>query len=78
MACSGGCIGGGGQPITRTNQQRAKRMEAIYEEDQSRLIRKAHENGEVKVLYKEYLQNVMSHRAHELLHTQYTIKRKNT
>ncbi|MGE5543400.1 MAG: NADH-dependent [FeFe] hydrogenase, group A6 [Bacillota bacterium] len=78
MACPGGCIGGGGQPLTRTNQQRANRMKAIYDEDHQRPIRKAHENWEVKVLYDEYLQSVMSHRTHELLHTQYTIKRKNT
>jgi NADH-quinone oxidoreductase subunit G len=78
MACPGGCIGGGGQPITRDNQQRARRMEAIYVEDQGQTVRKSHENEEVKALYKEYLQEVASHTAHELLHTEYTLKRKNT
>jgi NADH-quinone oxidoreductase subunit G len=78
MACPGGCVGGGGQPITHTNQQRAKRMEAIYDEDRGTPIRRAHENSEVMLLYAGYLQEDMNHKAHELLHTRYTLKRKNT
>ncbi|MGI6515144.1 MAG: 2Fe-2S iron-sulfur cluster binding domain-containing protein [Syntrophomonadaceae bacterium] len=78
MACPGGCIGGGGQPLTPTDQDRARRMKAVYDEDRSRRHRKAHENQEVKALYEDYLGSVMSHKAHELLHTRYTLKRKNT
>lgn len=78
MACPGGCIGGGGQPLTPTNRDRARRMEGIYDEDHSRPVRKSHENTEVKTLYEEYLGEVMSYKAHELLHTEYTLKRKNT
>ena len=78
MACPGGCIGGGGQPLTPSDRDRARRMEAVYDEDRSRPYRKAHENQEVKMLYEDYLGSVMSHRAHELLHTRYTLKRKNT
>ena len=78
MACQGGCIGGGGQPITRTNEQRARRMEAIYNEDRSKTVRKSHENHEVQILYKEYLHDILGHKSHELLHTKYTLKRKNT
>ncbi|NLB53217.1 MAG: 4Fe-4S binding protein [Syntrophomonadaceae bacterium] len=77
MACPGGCIGGGGQPLTRTNEQRAKRMEAIYDEDRSRAVRKSHDNREIKILYNDYLHEILGHKSHELLHTKYTIKRKN-
>lgn len=78
MACPGGCIGGGGQPITRTNELRAKRMEAIYDEERSRPVRKSHDNREVKILYEEFLHEVLGHKSHELLHTKYSFKRKNT
>jgi len=77
MACPGGCIGGGGQPITRSNEQRAQRMEAIYVEDRSKILRKSHENHEIQMLYEEFLQETLGHRSHELLHTKYTLKRKN-
>ena len=76
MACPGGCIGGGGQPLTRTDRDRARRMQAIYDEDRGRQRRKAHENQEVKALYQDYLGSVMSHKAHELLHTRYTLKKE--
>ncbi len=78
MACPGGCIGGGGQPITRSNEQRARRMEAIYQEDNSQALRRSHQNHEVQILYEEFLQEVLGHKSHELLHTKYTLKRKNT
>jgi hydrogenase, Fe-only len=77
MACPGGCIGGGGQPITRINEQRTKRMEAVYKEECNRKLRKSHENREVQVLYEEFLHEPLGPKAHELLHTQYTLKRKN-
>lgn len=77
MACPGGCIGGGGQPITRSNEQRAVRMEAIYAEDRGKKLRKSHENHEIQILYDDFLHEVLGHRSHELLHTRYTLKRKN-
>ncbi|HZH72582.1 MAG TPA: NADH-dependent [FeFe] hydrogenase, group A6, partial [Mariniphaga sp.] len=55
MACPGGCLGGGGQPIPTSPEIRQKRAEAIYAEDANLPIRKSHENPEVQKLYKDYL-----------------------
>jgi len=77
MACPGGCIGGGGQPLTLSNTQRARRMNDIYTEDRSRKLRKSHENHEIKLLYDDFLHEAPGHRAHELLHTKYSLKKKN-
>lgn len=71
MACPGGCIGGGGQPIPTNKEIRQKRIDAIYEEDMSLAIRKSHENPEIIKLYEDYLGKPNSHKAHELLHTHY-------
>ncbi|NLB89045.1 MAG: 4Fe-4S dicluster domain-containing protein [Syntrophomonadaceae bacterium] len=76
MACPGGCIGGGGQPITKCNAQRQVRIDAIYLEDQNCPIRKSHENPEVKILYDEFLHEPLGHKSHELLHTHYYPKNK--
>jgi len=75
MACPGGCLGGGGQPIPTTPEIRKKRAEAIYREDEGKTIRKSHENPEVIQIYKEFLGEPLGHKSHELLHTHYT-KRK--
>ncbi|NMC41120.1 MAG: ferredoxin, partial [Bacteroidales bacterium] len=72
MACPGGCIGGGGQPIPTSQEIRKKRVKAIYSEDEQMLLRKSHENPEVIGVYKEFLGKPNSHKAHELLHTHYT------
>ena len=72
MACPGGCLGGGGQPIPTNADIRLKRNEAIYREDAGMEIRKSHENPEVIQLYKEYLEKPLGHKSHELLHTHYT------
>lgn len=72
MACPGGCIGGGGQPIPTNTAVIKKRMEAIYRADAEHVYRKSHENPEVRQLYAEYLGEPGSHLAHELLHTHYT------
>ncbi|NLG53483.1 MAG: 2Fe-2S iron-sulfur cluster binding domain-containing protein [Clostridiales bacterium] len=72
MACPGGCIMGGGQPRSDDPDVKAKRFTAIYDEDESKTIRKSHENPFVKALYKEYLEQPNSHKSHELLHTRYT------
>ncbi len=72
MACPGGCIGGGGQPLHHNDTKILKaRQNAIYEEDKNKPIRKSHENPEIKKLYEEYLGKPMSEKAHKLLHTKY-------
>ena len=71
MACPGGCLGGGGQPVGTTNAIRQKRMEALYEIDRNLPIRKSHENPEIQTLYKEFIGEPLSKKAHELLHTHY-------
>lgn len=71
MACPGGCLGGGGQPIPTSMEIRKKRMEAIYAEDTGMPIRKSHENPEIVAIYKEFLEEPNSHKSHELLHTHY-------
>ena len=76
MACPGGCIGGGGQPITKANAKRVERIDSIYVEDEKCSIRKSHENPEVKTLYDEFLHEPLGHKSHELLHTHYHAKNK--
>ena len=81
MACPGGCIMGGGQPI-RTSKERAnidikgKRASALYSIDEKSTIRKSHENPVLQKIYKEYLGEPGGHRAHELLHTSYVKRDK--
>lgn len=73
MACPGGCIGGGGQPLTSDYvNTRRKRIEALYEEDQRLAKRKSHENASVQRLYKEFLKEPLGEKSHHLLHTHYT------
>lgn len=76
MACPGGCVTGGGQPIhdakTRaTVDIHGLRKAALYKADKDLKIRKSHENPIIKKLYDEYLEKPGSHKAHELLHTTY-------
>lgn len=71
MACPGGCIGGGGQPIGTTNAIRKKRMASLYQIDRSLPLRKSHENPEIQTLYREFLGEPLSEKSHELLHTHY-------
>lgn len=76
MSCPGGCVNGGGQPIksafVRNNKDiKAMRAKAIYDQDASMQVRKSHENTAVQQLYKEYLGEPNSHKAHEILHTKY-------
>lgn len=81
MACPGGCIHGGGQPIV-DSATKAKvnvkelRAKALYSEDEASTLRKSHDNPYVKKLYEEYFEAPGSHKSHELLHTTYT-KRSN-
>lgn len=81
MACPGGCITGGGQPIidakTRTvTNVKAERAKAIYDEDKSLPVRKSHKNPFIQELYKEFLGEPNGHLAHELLHTHYVKRSK--
>jgi iron only hydrogenase large subunit-like protein len=76
MACPGGCLGGGGQPIPTNREIRTKRKEAIYEEDMGMPIRKSHENPEIDLIYKEFLEKPLGHKSHELLHTYYTPRKR--
>jgi len=77
MACPGGCIGGGGQPYHHGNMEIiAARAAAIYREDCSKPLRKSHENLAVLGLYKDYLGEPYGKRAHQLLHTTYTGRKK--
>ncbi|MCL6458760.1 MAG: [FeFe] hydrogenase, group A [Gorillibacterium sp.] len=81
MACVGGCITGGGQPIVdaRTSERidiKAERAKAIYTEDEAQTIRKSHNNPYIKALYEEFLGAPNSHLAHELLHTHYVKRSK--
>lgn len=75
MACPGGCINGGGQPILmnkeKTEEVLRLRAQGLYKIDQERKFRKSHENPEVKKLYEEYLGEPNSQKAHHLLHTRY-------
>ena len=74
MACPGGCIMGGGQPIKSSQTQaefdvRKLRADAIYSIDEKSTIRKSHENPALKKVYEEYLEAPGSYRAEKLLHT---------
>ncbi len=71
MACPGGCIGGGGQPIPGNIEVKKQRMDGIYNVDKSKLIRKSHKNPAIIKLYEEYLGEPLGHKSHKLLHTHY-------
>lgn len=68
MACPGGCVGGGGQPIVDGVEMASVRAPKLYDLDKRRPIRFSHENPEIKKLYADYLEKPMSEKAHHLLH----------
>ncbi len=87
MGCPGGCVAGGGQPYVKPcflpNEEdnildtyRDKRANALYSEDESRSIRVSHKNPQIIDLYKDFLGEPNSHKAHELLHTTYSAKER--
>ena len=81
MCCPGGCINGGGQPIQPASIRnftdlKEKRAKALYEEDKNLQMRKSHENPVIKRLYDEFLGKPGSHKAHEILHTNYVKRNK--
>lgn len=71
MACPGGCIGGGGQPISAVGGFRQKRSEGLYECDNKAAIRKSHLNPAIKELYTTWLGEPLGEKSHQLLHTHY-------
>ncbi|HOP72196.1 MAG TPA: NADH-dependent [FeFe] hydrogenase, group A6 [Thermoclostridium caenicola] len=79
MACPGGCVTGGGQPIQPASVRneidlRTERAKAIYQEDAASTIRLSHHNPAVQKFYEEYLGEPGGHKAHHLLHTHYTAR----
>ena len=81
MACPGGGVTVGGQPIVDSQTRmdvdvKALRAAALYSEDKNLPVRKSHENPDIKLLYSEFLEKPGSHKAHELLHTHYTARPK--
>ena len=77
MACPGGCINGGGQPLSHNDSNiKEERAQGLYTDDATGQWRKSHENPEIIDLYKNHLDKPNSHKAHELLHTTYSDKRK--
>ena len=82
MGCPGGCINGGGQPVQPAVVRNfedfiGKRGMALYSDDAKDVIRKSHENPDIKKLYEEYLGEPGSHKAHEILHTSYVARPNN-
>ncbi|MCQ2792620.1 MAG: iron hydrogenase small subunit, partial [Bacilli bacterium] len=86
MGCPGGCINGGGQPYVKPcflpNEKenirktyKKKRMEVLYSEDERQTIRQSHNNPDIQKLYKDFLGEPCSEKAHHLLHTSYNAKR---
>lgn len=69
MACTGGCSGGGGQPIVRGKEMAKARGEILYGLDKISHVRFSHENEAIKMTYDEYLGQPLGHHSHELLHT---------
>lgn len=81
MACPGGCIMGGGQPIKNSKIRETvdvakKRSEAMYTIDEKSTIRLSHKNPVLQKIYKEFLGEAGGHIAHELLHTHYEKREK--
>jgi len=81
MACPGGCVNGGGQPIQPASVRnftdlRALRAKALYSSDANAPIRKSHENPAIKKVYADFFEKPGSHKAHKILHTKY-VDRKN-
>ncbi len=76
MACPGGCINGGGQPIHQKTEKLIKRVKVLYQIDKNMQNRRSHENESVKKLYDEFFEKPNSHKAHEILHTTYVDRKE--
>ena len=82
MACPGGCVNGGGQPLVPSGIKnfidvREVRAKGLYDLDSDRPLRRSHENPSIVKLYDEYLESYGSHKAHHLLHTSYVERKVN-
>ena len=69
MACPGGCVGGGGQPIHDGEELATERGENLYFLDKHANLRFSHENPDIQLLYRTYMERPLSHKAHMILHT---------
>ncbi len=81
MACPGGCVNGGGQPIVHASVRnfedvRALRAAGLYNDDENLPVRKSHKNPDIKAIYDEFFGEPGSHKAHDILHTGYTERPK--
>ena len=81
MACPGGCVNGGGQPVQPASVRnfvdlKGIRGKALYEADKNLPLRKSHESEAIKTVYREYFEKPGSHIAHEVLHTHYVKRGK--
>lgn len=77
MTCPGGCIGGGGQPkgtLEKGDELRKKRIQGLYDQDQTMALRSSHENTEIKQLYEAFYKEPLSELAEAMLHTSYEDK----
>ena len=77
MACPHGCVGGGGQPLPVTKEIKEKRGQGLANIDESKAIRKSHENPMIVRLYDKYLGEPLSGESHHLLHTKYKSRARN-
>jgi NADH-quinone oxidoreductase subunit G len=75
MACRGGCVGGGGQPLGATDEVRKARLAGIYRDDEKSAWRCSHHNADVKRVYDEFLGPPLGPQAHKLLHNRYTARK---
>jgi iron-only hydrogenase group A len=75
MTCPGGCIAGGGQPMTADEGAVKARMQALYMIDEGGPVRTSHSNESVKRLYDEFLVKPLGEKSHHLLHTQYAARK---
>ncbi len=74
MACPGGCVGGGGQPIHDGEERAFERGKNLYDLDKKSKRRFSHENQDIQALYNEYFEKPTSHKAHMLLHTEHRLE----
>ena len=75
MACPGGCVGGGGQPLPVSDEKRTLRAQALYRDDMEvQRYRQSHENPSIKAIYKDFLGEPLGEMSHKLLHTHYVAR----
>jgi NADH-quinone oxidoreductase subunit G len=78
MACPGGCVGGGGQPLGFDFSVRAQRGSSLYKEDKALQYRKSHDNPSIQKLYQDFLGQPLGEKSHHLLHTEYNARNGHT